>query len=125
MLKSWYQREPGRLADFTIDTTIELARELGIQHTRFVRSSTLECSGAKTDRLLQILEKVGARNYISGPSAKDYLEVEKLNARGISVEWMLYDYPEYPQLHPPFDPHVTVLDLLLMTGSEAGKYIWE
>ncbi len=61
MLKRWYQREPDRLADFTIDTTIELARELGIQHTRFVRSSSLECSGAKTDRLLQILEKVGAR----------------------------------------------------------------
>jgi hypothetical protein len=124
MLKSWYEREPERLADFTIDTTIELSRELGIHHTRFLRSSTLGCSGEKTGRLLQILEKVGAQSYISGPSAKDYLEVEKLEAQGIAVEWMVYDYPEYPQLHPPFDPHVTVLDLLLMTGAEAGKYIW-
>jgi hypothetical protein len=37
---------------------------------------------------------------------------------------MTYDYPEYPQLHPPFDPQVSVLDLLLMTGSEAPGYIW-
>lgn len=124
LLRSWYENEPEKLADFTIDTTIQLARELGSQHTRFIRSSTLGCSGTKTDRLLQILERVEAKTYISGPSAKDYLDVEKLNARGVTVEWMDYEYPEYPQLYPPFDPHVSVLDLLLMTGAEAGRYIW-
>ncbi|MFL6054976.1 MAG: WbqC family protein [Actinoallomurus sp.] len=24
------------------------------------------------------------------------------------------DYPEYPQLYPPFDRHVSVLDLILI-----------
>jgi len=36
---------------------------------------------------------------------------------------MLYDYPEYPQLYPPYDPHVSILDLLFMTGPDARKYI--
>jgi hypothetical protein len=124
MLQNWYSGRPERLADFTIETTIELARELGIQHTQFVRSSTLGSSGTKTDRLLQILRKIGAKNYISGPAAKDYLETEKLEAEGITVEWMVYDYPEYPQLYLPFHPQLSVVDLLLMTGGEAGNYIW-
>ncbi len=125
MLERRYTKPPRLLADFTIETTIEIARELGITETRFVRSSTFGCTGVKTDRLLQILEKVGATNYISGPAAKDYLDVNKLKIAGIEVEWMSYSYSEYPQLFPPYDPKVSVLDLLLNTGPEAGSYIWK
>ncbi|HZS54349.1 MAG TPA: WbqC family protein [Bryobacteraceae bacterium] len=125
LLKEWFGRRPDRLADFTIETTIELAHELGIENTRFLRSSELECLGSKTDRLLNILMALGAKHYISGPSAKDYLEVEKLAQHGISVEWMSYDYPDYPQLFPPFDPFVSVLDLLMNTGPRASTHIWQ
>lgn len=124
LLKSWYATHPQLLADFTIETTVALARELGIGDIEFVRSSTLKCAGAKTDRLLRILNLLGATHYISGPSAKDYLEVEKLAEHGISVEWMSYEYPEYPQLFPPFDPAVTVVDLLMNAGPDAPDYIW-
>jgi hypothetical protein len=37
---------------------------------------------------------------------------------------MVYEYPEYPQLFPPFEPQVSALDLLLNTGPEAGRFIW-
>jgi len=124
MVESWYGQRPERIADFTIETTIRLARELGIEHTRFLRSSTLGCSGTKTDRLVEILEKVSANHYISGPSAKDYLEIDKLASRGITVEWMSYEYPEYCQLYPPYDPHVSILDLMFMLGPDAGRHIW-
>jgi hypothetical protein len=36
---------------------------------------------------------------------------------------MEYNYPEYPQLYPPYDPNVTILDLLFMTGPEASGYL--
>ena len=124
MLSEWYAARPELLADFTIETTIRLARELGIHHTRFMRSSSMGVGGDKTDRLLNVLKAIGATHYISGPSAKAYLEEDKLAAEGISVEWMVYDYPAYPQLHPPYDPYVSTLDLLFMTGPEAGTYIW-
>jgi hypothetical protein len=32
-------------------------------------------------------------------------------------------YPEYPQLHPPFDHHVTLLDLLFNVGLDAPRYL--
>lgn len=124
MVEGWYQRPANKLADFTITTTVELARALGISKTRFVRSSELGCEGAKTERLLAILKKLGATHYLSGPAAKDYLDVALLGRHGISVEWMVYDYPEYPQLYPPFDGRVSVLDLLFQHGTETGRYIW-
>lgn len=126
LLESFYLRQDPLLADFTIETTIAIARELGISHTHFMRSSQIPgVRGQKTDRLLEVLLAVGAKHYISGPSARDYIEDEKFEAAGISLEYMEYNYPEYPQLYPPYDPYVSILDLLFMTGSEAPKSIFK
>jgi hypothetical protein len=124
LISGFYQSKPDLLADLTIHTTIELAREIGIKKTKFMRSSEIpQITGKKTDRLIQILKSVGATGYISGPSAKNYIEQEKFDTAGIPIEYMEYDYREYPQLFPPYDPHVSILDLLIMTGSEALSYI--
>jgi len=124
LLEVFYNRRDECLADFTIGTTILLSRELGIASTRFLRSSELPgINGIKTDRLIQILQQVGAKHYLSGPSARDYIEQEKFAEAGITLEYMEYNYPEYPQLYPPFDPYVTVLDLLFMAGKDATKYM--
>lgn len=126
LLEMFFQRRDQFLADFTIDFTIALARELGNTHTRFMRSSEISgINGQKTDRLIQVLQAVGATHYISGPSAQDYIEQEKFENAGITLEYMQYDYPEYSQLYPPFDPYVSILDLLFMTGSEAPQYIFK
>jgi hypothetical protein len=126
LLESFYLRRDEFLADFTIDLTVALARELGIRHTRFMRSSGIPgIDGQKTDRLIQILTRVGATHYISGPSAKGYIDEDKFESAGITLEYVEYNYPEYPQLNPPYDPQVSILDLLFMTGPEALKYIVE
>lgn len=124
LLESFYNRRDECLADFTIETTILLSRELGITTTRFLRSSELpNIDGTKTDRLIQILKQVSAKHYISGPSARDYIEPEKFEEAGITLEYVEYNYPEYPQLYPPFDSYVSILDLLFMTGKDAIKHI--
>lgn len=124
-LEEVYARRPARLADFTIPLTIELAQKLGINHTRFLRSSELNASGQKTDRLIEILTQLGVTHYISGPSARSYIEEEKFQSAGIALEYMEYNYPEYPQLYPPYDPFITILDLLFMTGPDAPRYIFK
>ena len=124
LLEEFYTLSYELLADFTIETTIRLARELGLS-TQFVRSSVLGAEGTKTDRLISILKKVGATNYISGPSARNYLEEEKFHQCNITLEYIRYNYPEYVQLHPPYDSQVSILDLLFMHGPDTAKYIWD
>lgn len=122
-IEPFFLRQDVFLADFTIDLTVALADELGISRTRFVRSSSLAgIDGQKTERLIQILSLVGASHYISGPSARDYIEQDQFDSAGITLEYMEYDYPEYPQLHPPYEPQVSILDLLFMTGPDASNY---
>ena len=124
LLEEMYSRRDEKLADFTCDYTIRLARELGVQETQFIKSSSMDVEGSKTDRLLSILTKLGATNYISGPSARSYIEECKLNEAGIKIEYMSYNYRDYPQQGGDFCSTVTVLDLLLNVGPRAFEYIW-
>lgn len=124
LLEAFYRRSDSRLADFTVDLTVALSREIGIGRTRFMRSSEIpRATDGRTDRLVQILRHVGATHYISGPSAREYVEDHKFAEAGISIEYMSYGYSEYPQLFPPYDPRVSILDLLFMVGADALSYI--
>jgi hypothetical protein len=96
---------------------------LGIS-TVLSNSSDYHRDGVKTDRLVGICVAAGASRYLSGPAGRSYINEARFHARGITVEWMTYDdYPVYPQLHPPFDHHVSALDLLLNVGEDAPKYM--
>ena len=125
LIESFYARHDEFLADFTIDFTVAIARELGISRTQFVRSSSLPGGGEKTGRVISILKHLGAKQYISGPSARAYIEPGKFAAANIALEYMVYDYPEYPQLHGAYEPQVSVLDLLFMAGPDAARFIFD
>lgn len=97
---------------------------LGIQ-TEFRNSREFVSNGAKHEKLLSLLQSIGANHYLSGPAAKDYIIEDDYKAAGIKLEWKDYaGYPEYPQLHGEFMHNVTILDLLFNCGPDAPYYIW-
>ncbi|MEB2334352.1 MAG: WbqC family protein [Anaerolineaceae bacterium] len=123
LLNDLYQRSDEFLADFTVESSILLARTLGFNSTEFIRSSKLtDITGRKADRVINVLKQVGATHYICGPSASSYMEPEKFDAAGITFEYINYNYPEYSQMYPPYDPYISILDLIFMTGNEASGY---
>ena len=100
-----------------------IAAKLGI-HTPISFSSDYNVNGTKAQKVLNLCRHSQATVYLSGPSAKVYLDEELFNRAGISVSWMDYiGYPEYRQLFPPFDHHVSILDLILNEGPEAPEYM--
>lgn len=113
-----------RLVDVTVPATQLLADALGVRPRRQLRSSELTgVHGMRTERLLSVLQAVGATTYVSGPSARAYLDVDLLARHDITTEWMVYDTTPYAQLHGAFDAHVSVLDLIAMTGPAAVDHV--
>lgn len=87
-------------------------------------STDYDSAGQKTQKLLSLCQQAGATTYLSGPAAKVYLDEVLFQKEGIAVEWMDYGgYNEYPQLYPPFQHQVSVLDLLFNVGPDAKKYL--
>lgn len=78
----------------------------------------------KTERLADLVAKAGGTEYLSGPAAKDYIVPEVFSNLGIKLSWMDYSgYPEYPQLYPPFEHGVSILDLIFCCGPNAWKFM--
>ena len=91
--------------------------------TPILMSRELAVSGKKSERLIDLLTRVGGTTYVSGPSASAYLDLDLFHRHGIRVEYKSYNYPEYPQMQSGFSPNVSVLDLLFNTGREARRYL--
>jgi hypothetical protein len=111
------------LSDVNRHFLAAICERLGIA-TPLTRSADYEPVGSKTERLVDVCRKAGAITYLTGPSAKDYLDESAFHSAGIDVEWFSYGpYPEYEQVHPPFEPRVSILDTLLCTGEAAPEFI--
>ncbi len=96
---------------------------LGI-NTKLRWSSEFELVEGQTEKLLGICQQAGADVYLSGPAAKDYFDDSLAERINIKVEWMDYSgYPEYHQLHEPFEHRVTILDLIFNEGPNAKKFM--
>ncbi len=77
-----------------------------------------------TSRLVALCAATGATRYISGPTARAYLNEKSFEAAGIEVGWMSYEgYAAYPQIGDAFEPRVSIIDLLLNTGPKAAEFI--
>jgi len=77
----------------------------------------------KTERLIDLLKKVHATSYLSGPAAKNYLDEDLFIQNRISLEYKSYDYAPYSQLWGDFIGEVTVLDLLFNMGPSAKNHL--
>lgn len=76
------------------------------------RSSRMEVSGGNWRRILDLVHAVGGTRYLTGHGAANYLDHLAFEAEGVSVEYMGYDIPPWPQAHGAFTPYVTGLDLI-------------
>lgn len=96
---------------------------LGIK-TKLSLSQDYGLIEGKTERLVDLVQKTSGTIYLSGPAAKDYINEELFKKANIELEWMDYSgYPEYPQLFPPFEHGVSILDLIFNCGPDARKYM--
>jgi hypothetical protein len=100
-----------------------VARLLGIE-TRLSWSMDYGLTTRRTERLVELCLRAGAATYVSGPSARDYLDLTLFRQHEIEVEFFDYTgYPSYDQLYPPFDHHVSIIDLILNVGADASRYL--
>ncbi len=101
----------------------EICKLLGIK-TKLSCSSSFNLIGEKTERLVNICKELRASCYVTGPSAKNYLDESLFTLNGIKIEYIDYsNYPEYNQLHGAFVHEVSVIDLLFNEGPNALSYM--
>lgn len=95
-----------------------LALQLGIS-TPMMNSVDMGIEGRKSEKLLGIVAEQEGTRYLSGPSAKDYLDLDLFRNAGVEVAWKQYEYADYSQCWNGFIGDVSVVDMLFNLGEEA------
>jgi hypothetical protein len=125
-LRDVYTRRWDRLVDLDLHM-LELARKwFGITRP-IVRASTLGLTGQKTERIIDMCKKLGAKLYLSGSGGSTgYLDTEAMQRAGIGLLWQKFRHPAYPQRYGKvgFVSHLAFVDLLLNCGPESRQILW-
>ncbi len=112
-------REPWeRLCDLNLAVLRWLLGAFGIA-TPIRLSSEWSLREDATDRLVDICRAVGATRYLSGPGADAYMDKDRFQAAGLTVEMQAFHHPAYAQCYEPFLPGMSAIDLLLACGPGA------
>lgn len=119
----YLDRNYSHLSELNVTFLRAICGYLGIE-TPILDSSAFTLRDGQSERLLGICETLGASVYVTGPAARNYLDVSLFTELGLVVDWFDYDgYPTYDQLWGDFEHQVSVVDLIANTGPNAAKYM--
>ncbi len=90
------------------------------------KSSNLDCKFAKDDLVIEIIKKIGDFDYLSGPGALSYMNLDKFKNENIRV--YVYDFKQQPYFQQwdkqqGFIENLSIIDLLFNNFEMANKYL--
>lgn len=119
-----FAKPVANLAELSMASTLALARYFDLEPTcKFLRSSAMHIEGRSTQRLVDLCAAEQATLYLTGHGARQYMEYEQFEAKGIGVSYIEYGCAPYPQQHGAFTPYVTALDLVAHCGQQGRTLI--
>jgi hypothetical protein len=112
------------LAEFNIRAIRALAELLRLR-PQFVRSSTLNVSTTSSERLAELVAKVGARTYLAGSGARAYQDDAVFHSRDLNVLAQGFAPPVYLRAGSPGPAGLSVIDALFWLGVEGTRELLE
>ena len=123
----------------TILQTVEMSPSLAQLNMNLVRwlckcfqldasfrlASEMQPEGGRSERLVSMINALGATQYISPLGAAAYLQQDQhvFSEAGINITFQNYEPRPYRQLHPGFVVGASALDMLFNEGPAAGGII--
>ncbi|MBE3133929.1 MAG: WbqC family protein [Acidobacteria bacterium] len=114
---------PGEhLAQFNMTLIASIWQYLGL-HPVFQMSSQWGVEGASDDRLINLVRALGGTVYVSGKGGANYQDPRKFEAAGIRLEVQEYRPVPYDQGREPFEPGLSIVDLLFNVGLDGRRVL--
>ena len=89
------------LSDFNQHWIKFISKEILGLRTDFADSREFKLRGIKQERLLELIKKTGASEYLSGPAAKDYIDIDTFKNNGVDLSYA--DYSKLPAYNSSSD----------------------
>jgi len=121
LAEEWYDGAQVESLSVFNENIIRRVAELLDLHAEIVRSSSLGCTGVKTDLILSLTHSVGASVYLSGQGGANYQDEHEFERAGIELHYSDFVHPVYQQRQLPFIAGLSILDMLFSCGPTAVR----
>ncbi|WP_062270995.1 WbqC family protein [Endozoicomonas arenosclerae] len=117
-----YRSECPTLSQLNISIIEMISRQLGL-NTQFILASELNCSGKRTEHLIQICNALSASEYLSPQGSKEYLLEDRFEeSSGLKLRFQQFEACEYPQKKRSyFLSHLSIIDVIAHLGLEQSR----
>jgi hypothetical protein len=124
LVRDTFDANPRSIGDLSRLSMLSLYDYFGLKYRKCIQDiKELGIPGAGSNRVLEIVLRLGGNTYITGHGARNYLDHEAFERVGVAVQYMNYNCLQYQQLHGQFTPYVSALDLVANCGVEGEKLI--
>ena len=105
------------LCEFNRGSLFKIISFLQMDPPRFVSSSDYSLESKSTERLIDLVKRVGGNEYLCGNGSTTYLETEKFEMEKITLSYQNFQTKPYDQFNnSDFVPGLSIIDALMMMG---------
>ncbi len=112
----------------------EYLKDLNIELIRFILKvlsistpisfeSDLKITTVRTERIIDICKKLKADTYFSGSGGKEYLDESLFVQGNLKLFYQDFKHPKYRQCYEPFEPYMSIIDLIFNYGKKAKEIL--
>ena len=124
VLESVYARDDHLLVDFNLRLLQALLDYVSAK-VRITRATWLDHDGDNTERIIQLTRAVAGDVHLTSTygTPRRYIDWTRVAAAGITVESQRFSEPRYRQQCEPFQPNLSVVDLLFAMGPTTAELL--
>lgn len=124
VLESVYAGDDRLLVDFNLRLLDALLAYVGAT-VHVVRATWFDHGGDNTDRIIQLTRAAGGDVHLTSTygTPRRYIDWTRVAAAGIAVESQQFSETLYRQQFEPFQPNLSVVDLLFAMGPAAAEVL--
>lgn len=116
LIEAYFNHQSDSLLERNMGFILEVGKQLDFD-TKVVYSSDLDCKLNSTDLLIEIIQKVGGTDYLSGTGADGYMKDEMFVQNGMGLQFNDFSLVSYDQVNTKeFIPGLSILDALMNLG---------
>jgi hypothetical protein len=116
--KDIYSRQWGKLVDLNEHMLRWFLSELNLD-VSVESAGDFDFKGTKGDLVLDMCKQLDADVYIFGAQGRDYADPQAFTDAGVKPVFQDYRHPQHPQLHGPFESHLSIVDLMFNCGDDS------
>ena len=121
--EKFYQQSYEMLVDVNVACVRFLMDLLGLERKVILASSLQVKTDDPTLRLVEICQALGGVAYLSGKDGAKYMDLDTFHSHQLEIVFQDFNHPEYPQCYGPFEPNLSVVDLLFNCGPDSLEII--